>query len=183
MIYCDRTRGAPPPSLTGEAVGVLAAEVKEFDRRGLKSRRQERFDIPLLPQAVFVDVINRLKVLFGGKCAYCEAPFTGSHDGLDRYRPMQGAVGLQRDYWSDHYWWLAYEWENIYAACEICNKIKGPKFPVVGDRAPVEASWKELPKEQRLLIDPCADNPAEDLEFLADGMVRPRSTRGDVTIG
>ncbi len=154
-----------------------------FYKRRLKSRRQERFEIPLLPETVFVDVINTLKVLFGGKCAYCEAPFTGSRDGLDRFRPMHGAIGLQSDYWPDHYWWLADEWNNIYACCEICNKIKGPKFPVIGDRPPVEASWGQLAKEQRLLIDPCADHPAEDLEFLANGMVRPRTNKGDVTIG
>ena len=182
MIYVNRNATPPPPALATKAVRVLADKVKEFYSRRLKSRRQERFEIPWLPDPIFKKVMERLKQLFANKCGYCETPFD-TRGGLDRFRPMTGAIGLQRDYWPDHYWWLAYEWRNIYAACEVCNKIKGPKFPVTGDRVKVEASWTELEQEQRLLIDPCRDDPADDLEFLRNGQVQPRSNRGDVTIG
>lgn len=161
---------------------AIQARTRTFHTRRVASRRQERFEFALLPDTAFEEVLGRLRQLFHDKCAYCETRLLGQ-EGLDRFRPKAGALGLKRDFWPDHYWWLAYRWENLYAACAKCNQVKGPKFPVAGKRIRIAAIGKALDREQRLLIDPCLDNPAEDLEFLEDGTVRPRTQKGDVTIG
>ena len=57
---------------------------------------------------------DALFALFNGKCAYCEsrddplAPLNVQH-----HRPEGGALALDGAFSPDHYWWLAYDWENL----------------------------------------------------------------------
>jgi len=172
----------PPAYMSGPEVQDLASHVADSRRnKSAQDIRQERTSFGLFPEGLFRQVIDDLKALSHGKCAYCEAPFRNPKDSLDRFRPKGGALGLSGDYAPDHYWWLAYDWDNIYPSCAICNKLKGPKFPVEGARAQVGTPLPAI-KEQRLLIDPFADDPMLDLDFLDDGNVRPRSKAGDVSI-
>ena len=54
----------------------------------------------------------------------------------------------------DLYWWLAYEWANLYPACSGCARAKSTRFPVRGERAAPEARGPELEREHRLVLDP-----------------------------
>jgi len=184
MIRVDRARVPEPQALHAKSVEGHLREVSAFfEQRALETRRQERFRFPLMTKPVFEDVMGALRKVFSGKCAYCETPLSRDNESLDRFRPKKGAIGLTQDYAPDHYWWLAYEWRNLYAACATCNKNKGSKFPVKGQRVRLKASWRDLDREQRLLIDPCGDDPTLDLAFQEDGFVAPHSERGDVTMG
>jgi hypothetical protein len=87
---------------------------------------------------------------------------------------------LGSDYAPDHYWWLAFAWDNLYLTCPPCNKHRGPRFPVKGPR--ITGPGDDPNRENCLLLDPCRDDPAEHLRFDASGRVRPLSKRGDVTI-
>jgi hypothetical protein len=172
-----------PAYYSGERVSRFRAETETFFRRSERSRRQERFDFPLFPERMYRDAMRDLLALSHGKCAYCESPLTfPGNASLDRFRPKAGALGLDGEYSTEHYWWLAYEWVNILPTCLKCNKFKGAKFPVEGRRVPPESPISELAKEKRLIIDPAADNPGEHLDFGDDGLVRPTSSAGDVTI-
>jgi hypothetical protein len=85
------------------------------------------------------------------------------------------------------YWWLAYEWRNLYLVCELCNqKYKRNRFPVEGRRA---KKLDELEKEKALLIDPCRVKDFEEQHFTFeaadDGLavdVVPLTERGEVTV-
>jgi energy-coupling factor transporter ATP-binding protein EcfA2 len=87
---------------------------------------------------------------------------------------------------TDHYWWLAYEWENLYLVCSGCARNQGTQFPTAGDRAPTGTSWDNLVREKPLLIDPCREEPADWLQFFPYGKVVPREqrnlSRGQATI-
>lgn len=181
MIRIERT--TEPRLLHVSEVEAMRTSVRGFYERKEQSRRQERPDFPFFPSSIFGELLDTLLGMSHGKCAYCETPIKHPGDAsLDRFRPKAGAVGLNREFSSEHYWWLAYEWNNLYPACATCNKVKGPKFPVQGSRAPIEATAARLAAEDRLLVDPCADDPAEHLDFQDSGEVKPRSPRGDVTI-
>ena len=57
---------------------------------------------------------------------------------IDHFRPLhveRGASNTQHV--EHHYSWLAYEWGNLYLACQNCNRLKSNKFPVRGRRAPL----------------------------------------------
>ena len=129
-----------------------------------------------------------LTELFASKCAYCESSL-GVTDlsQTELFRPRAMAVNLDGETTRPGYWWLAYEWGNLYLACAECNRNKGNRFPVVGPRA--LRPDDDLAKERGLLLDPCADDPEEHLLFNEDGLVASASEidvdghdRGAITI-
>lgn len=177
MIYVDRG-GTPPESLWHpSAIRRAYDEAREYFSRAEQSWRQERFAFRFQLWSAAKPLLLRT---FNNKCAYCESMLVDSTAAaIDHFRPKAGAVGISRDYAPTHYWWLAYEWRNLYVACMPCNRYKGAKFPVAGVRAK-EYHWP--PQERRLLIDPCEDDPAQHLLFDISGEVRPISELGEVTI-
>jgi uncharacterized protein (TIGR02646 family) len=126
-----------------------------------------------------------LIALFRGACAFCESRLSLSdRQNVEHFRPKQRAAQLDGRVDPLHYWWLAYDWRNLYSICSECRSHKGPRFPVKGRRAEYSKNAPEaLPKEQVLLLDPCGlEDPEEELRFLEDGTVRSESERGRTTI-
>jgi uncharacterized protein (TIGR02646 family) len=129
----------------------------------------------------YPEVKQALERLFHDKCAYCESPLNG-RGIIAHFRPKAGALGLDGSLDPDHYWWLAYRWENLYLSCEKCNFNKGNKFPVKGRRARLKTMPPAIYKaEETLLLDPCNDEPGESLLFTDDGMVVGLDERGKTT--
>jgi hypothetical protein len=140
--------------------------------------------------------------LFAGKCAYCEQfvgrPTKGDESlppKLDFFRPHSEAIGLKGDTAPDHYWWLAFEWENHHLACASCIGYKRSQFPVFGERLDYNPRQRVFKRDKGLLLDPCNDVPHMWLEFTPDGKVAPAAhpsastrrawgdyDRGDMTI-
>lgn len=154
--------------------------MEEFFRRPHKTRAQQRFEFDTHslwePKG---QVRMALMELFNDKCAYCESPVTGSggrSPNLEHFRPKANARNVDGSIAPDHYWWLFYEWKNLYVACQECNTNKRDQFPVVRARAPVGLSGDDLRGEEPLLLDPCFDDPAEHLRFEPTGRVKARSS-------
>jgi len=174
-------RGPIPKFLESEK--VLRVK-KDLELNTTKSARQERlnFDTSLLKE-VKVDLLN----MCNNKCAYCESRVgVVSFGDVENFRPKAGARGFNSDEYAPmHYWWLAYEWDNLLISCQICNqKYKRDFFPVEDEkrRAKVGVKGNDLITEGALLIDPCLDNPAEHIEFDENGYVRELTKKGKVTI-
>jgi hypothetical protein len=95
--------------------------------------------------------------------------------GRDRPLPAEESGGGLRkgQIHPDHYWWLAYSWDNLVFSCQACNRAKRNRFPVIGQRLePGDPSGAERP----LLLDPYGtDDPSGYLWFEDDGTVRPIS--------
>jgi uncharacterized protein (TIGR02646 family) len=129
------------------------------------------------------EVRTALRKLFNGNCAYCETPLERAEQALvDHFRPLSHSTQLDGKVDPDHYWWLAYDWDNLYSVCAECNRAKGSRFPVRGRRAAPNARGKAQRRERAMLLDPCKEDPAESLIFLENGMVEGRNERGAVTV-
>lgn len=78
------------------------------------------------------------------KCAYCETrEEQAKYRDVDHYRPK------------DHYWWLAWTWENLLFACFACNRDhKKRQFPLIDDAHRLVAEATPPGQEQALLLDP-----------------------------
>ncbi|MFH1469070.1 MAG: hypothetical protein ABIO70_32080 [Pseudomonadota bacterium] len=147
-------------------------------------------------------VKRALEKLFHGKCAYCEwKPAAGSSWDVEHFRP-KGRVAERPDH--PGYYWLAYRWTNLYFSCQLCNQRQtdartwddrpDAEEPVAGklDQFPVadEALRKmadddddhDIADEGRLLIDPCADDPAVHIAFGVDGGVIDLDEMGEASI-
>ncbi|MGZ3757929.1 MAG: hypothetical protein ACXVAY_12810 [Mucilaginibacter sp.] len=74
-------------------------------------------------------VVDKLKVIYRNKCAYCEC--YEPEPEVEHYRPKKRVTTV-----AGHpgYYWLCYEWSNLMPSCHDCNKTatKGNYFPVDG---------------------------------------------------
>lgn len=62
------------------------------------------------------------------KCCYCERlrDLKGEAD-IDHFRPKTETA----ESGNPGYWWLAYDWNNLFFSCKACNKTKSSRFPLV----------------------------------------------------
>jgi uncharacterized protein (TIGR02646 family) len=163
MIHINRDRVPIPEVLTSDWAGEADAELwKSFQKQ--KDGRQEGF--PFRPR-VWQATADSLMDLFHGKCAYCESPMDQEeYVNVDHFRPK--AI----------YWWLAYDWTNLYPVCPLCARYKGVSFPVLRDRAQPGQTGADLLDERALLLDPCLDQPSEWLHFGDKGKVHSTQAAG-----
>lgn len=191
MRYVDRRGAAPPPSLT-QADGAGAKELKRA-RGHYRDKSAGSFAFAAYKGS---DVAEAMRVLFGGKCAYCESFHSASSPtDVEHYRPKAGVDG---DTAHRGYWWLAADWSNLLPSCALCNRRnglriaqlgmahadvsaqaqvtvgKGNLFPIRGRRATGPRGNCEA--EDPLLIDPTRRDPAEHLDWPEDklSLVTPR---------
>lgn len=127
-----------------------------------------------------------LEKLFHDKCAYCETPLAAASDwDVEHFRPKK-AVAERQDH--SGYYWLAYEWTNLYPSCQHCNQSRkdrprwgdpetGPaagkldQFPLEDEGTRALLPTDDLQTERRLLIDPCEDQPEDHLRYTVDGQI------------
>ncbi|MGP1386881.1 MAG: hypothetical protein ACTS2F_25215 [Thainema sp.] len=101
-----------------------------------------------------------------GKCCFCER-LIGTDGDVEHFRPKQAykqSLGepLQRP----GYYWLAYEWDNLYLACPGCNqRHKQNLFPLKNPADRAISHRQNIADEQPLFIDPGKDDPEEFIGF------------------
>jgi uncharacterized protein (TIGR02646 family) len=192
-------RTPAPPSLNGpESAGgkELVAATTFYN---IASNKTKSFPFSAYKAA---DVRDAMRAMFHRKCAYCETFYAPAMpDDVEHYRPKAAYLerGKQR---KPGYWWLAMEWSNLLPSCADCNRHrnqeivgtdgrkvagKANQFPLV-DGSVRGTAKAGVGSETPLLLDPTVDDPAEHIEFLPNGVVRPRlqgsvqSARGRTTI-
>jgi uncharacterized protein (TIGR02646 family) len=131
------------------------------------------------------DVRMALETLFHGKCAYCETKLTEGWN-VDHHRPKKRVKERP-----DHpgYYWLAYEWTNLYPACNGCNQHlrdrphwdanqqndraagKADQFPLDDERHRAMSPTDDIARELPYVLDPCDDEPQLYLTFDIQGNV------------
>ena len=178
MIHVKRTPA--PPFFQSPEWRKEHKRALDFFSKPTPDKRQQHFEFKLYRHP---PLRNALEQLFHGKCAFCETNYSAvSPMDVENFRPKGGAIGIDGKLSPLHYWWLAYEWFNLYPACAECNRSKGSRFPVEGERAAIGATEAELHKEKALLMDPCVDHPEYDFIFSPTGDVGSNSIRGRKTI-
>jgi uncharacterized protein (TIGR02646 family) len=132
------------------------------------------------------EVRKALERLFYGKCAYCESKMTATADwDVEHFRP-KGRVAECEDH--PGYYWLTYVWENLYPSCQHCNQRrkdrpqwedtrelpaggKVDQFPLSDENTRALDPSYDIHAEQRLLIDPCLDDPEDYLGYDPTGQI------------
>jgi uncharacterized protein (TIGR02646 family) len=183
MIKVEREKIIVPRIFSGEEIRIAKQRIHDFYMLPESERRQLRFHVPFAEEIERV-IGNELYSAFDGRCAYCESEveyFEKIH--IDHFRPKGGARGFDDEFSPDHYWWLMYEWNNLYLTCETCSRYKSTWFPVDGKRAVTSTSYADiLQQEKPWLIDPCHDDPGQHFIFNENGEIDFLTARGKVTI-
>lgn len=109
-----------------------------------------------------------LKATQHGKCCYCEAKVDHvAHGDVEHFRPKGRALQTRSERTeSPGYYWLAYDWRNLYFSCQVCNQShKGDLFPLRDRGARCRQHADDLSDEVPLLLDPGNDDPAQYIAF------------------
>jgi uncharacterized protein (TIGR02646 family) len=102
------------------------------------------------------------------KCFLCESKITHiAHGDVEHFRPKAGYKQAERDdLRTPGYYWLAYEWDNLFLACQICNQVfKKNLFPLADPKERATSHRKRLSREEPLLINPSDDEPEDLISF------------------
>lgn len=102
------------------------------------------------------------------KCCFCERTYETKHSTVEHFRPKTEASDDIRNRGNKRpgYWWLAYEFENLYFCCKNCNTPKATFFPLAPGTLPLRPP--ELPSvstERALLLNPGFDDPEPHIEW------------------
>ncbi len=114
-----------------------------------------------------------LRKIQADKCCFCEAKVTHvAHGDIEHFRPKGGYKQLKSDSLSvPGYFWLAYEWKNLYFSCQICNqRFKKNLFPLSDPNDRVKP-LKNISSEGPQFIDPGRINPQSHITFIQDEAV------------
>jgi uncharacterized protein (TIGR02646 family) len=183
MILVERSEVSKPKIFESEKAKNAAQEALAYYKQPAEKRAQEKFKF-LTEIYVNDEVKSALRELFSNKCAYCESKLEeDAFFVIDHFRPMSSSMGLKGDISPEHYFWLAYEWENLYPSCETCSISKGSRFPIsAAQRADIGTLGEDLLDEKPMLLDPCWDYPEDHLVFNESGLIASDTDRGKITI-
>lgn len=174
-----RKPAAPPAVLAVEGRDATTANCAAYDG-GITTFS---FDAGLYGH----DSVKRvLKAAQHDKCCFCESKISHiAYGDVEHFRPKAGfrqhpADPLARP----GYYWLAYEWSNLYLACQMCNqRFKKNTFPLRDAGRRCRNHRGDLAQEEPLFLDPGAVDPEEHIEFAAEQPVAKHgSLAGETTI-
>jgi len=187
MIRINKS-SIPPNKISVDGATQCAADKAEYlANRSLysnqiKGRAKKKFNKRIYGCST---VKAQLKQDQHNKCCYCESKFTANSPGdVEHFRPkgrikIPGTIGFQKP----AYYWLAYDWENLFFSCEECNRSnKGDKFPLVDEtkRATPHNNSNLIKDEQPKFICPLED-ASNHIEFDKD-TINFKDERGELSI-
>jgi uncharacterized protein (TIGR02646 family) len=120
------------------------------------------------------------------KCAFCESKVTHiSYGDVEHFRPKAGYRQNANDaLTTPGYYWLVYEWDNLFLACQLCNqRHKRNLFPLANPAERATTHQHNAEQEHPLFIDPALDDPEEYISFRREiPYAINDNSRGRVTI-
>lgn len=133
-------------------------------------------------------IIEALRTAQHGKCCFCEvrieAPYMDEH--VEHWRPKGAVKQLHGDEeFRPGYYWLAYDWDNLFLACQVCNRNhKGAQFPVVNPaaRARLHLDTAAFAQEQPLILKPDGAFDPETHIIWKEDVPKGTSPEGEMTI-
>jgi uncharacterized protein (TIGR02646 family) len=133
--------------------------------------RVEAGERPSFEREVYgaAEVKEALRAAQHDKCCFCEAKLGHVQFGdVEHFRPKASTQQSAADPPTVGYYWLAYEWKNLYLSCEICNRRHKQKlFPLANPdrRVSSHQRFADLDAEQPLFVDPGREDPTAFIEY------------------
>lgn len=118
------------------------------------------------------------------KCCFCESKVTHiSYGDVEHFRPKAGVRQKSGDVLErPGYYWLAYEWSNLFFSCQLCNqRFKKNLFPLLNPAKRARSHDDNLAAEKPVFIDPSEDvekyiSFREEVIFAVDDNPRGKAT-------
>ena len=96
------------------------------------------------------------------KCCFCERQRDSNRESdVDHFRPKLARNNEPAPI-HNGYWWLAYEWGNLFFVCSECNSTyKKNSFPLINEDDRAFNKDEDCSLERPYLLDPVIDSPEE----------------------
>ncbi len=158
MIKIKRPSDAPS-SLCSESVEATERNIREI----VRTRKPMSNEFPR--HWGKKDVRDALHGMQHGKCCYCERKRDWNRESdIEHFRPKAEVTEAGAEHMG--YWWLAYEWGNLFFSCRHCNQEhKKSFFPIENEANRAYSPDDDLKREQAYLIDPCEEEPETMLTY------------------
>lgn len=130
------------------------------------------------------EIKKRLIDLQHGKCCFCESKITHiAYGDVEHFRPKKGYRQNRGDTLEyPAYFWLAYDWDNLFFSCELCNqRHKENLFPLINPASRATNPNQDWRNEEPLFIHPDFDDPEDHITF-QEAFIKAMSIRGQETI-
>ena len=188
MIKVKKRGHAIPAILTTNGVNLRNQHIATYTASpagyALNTKARTRFPFD---SAIYGDdsVKTLLKSIQHDKCCFCEAKISHISDGdIEHFRPK---AGYKQDEYTNivypGYFWLAYEWLNLYLSCLKCNqRNKLNYFPLANNANRAKPTTRNINLETPQFIDPGGRaNPETHIYFKRE-VPSHNSTAGKITI-
>lgn len=130
------------------------------------------------------EVKNKLVAIQYEKCCFCEGKFKKfAHGDVEHFRPKGGyqqdeGETLQKP----GYYWLAYDWDNLFFSCQICNQqYKKNFFPLTDPNARAKSHHNSIGAEDPVMVHPSDDDPEIHVSFRKE-IIYGKTEKGKMTI-
>lgn len=103
-----------------------------------------------------------------GKCCFCESKITHiAYGDVEHFRPKAGFRQEEGEpLGRPGYYWLAYDWGNLYLCCRLCNqRHKRNLFPLADPGRRARSHHDDLGEESPLFLDPGTTDPEQWIGF------------------
>jgi uncharacterized protein (TIGR02646 family) len=102
-----------------------------------------------------------------GKCFLCEVNVLGAPGDVEHFRPKAAVRQSETDKLErPGYYWLAYDWANLFFSCQDCNRIfKKHLFPLHNPDKRARSHRDNIKPEESLFINPAEENPEDFITF------------------
>ncbi|HYH68436.1 MAG TPA: hypothetical protein VD866_27330 [Urbifossiella sp.] len=167
MIRVDKPL-TPPPVLTGRGKTAATTHIADYGKN--PSGYQSGAAHFVFAAGIYAHdtVKEALRVAQHDKCAFCECKISHTqHGDVEHYRPkaavrQKAGEPLTRP----GYYWLAYEWDNLFLACQLCNQVfKENLFPIRTPKNRARSHHDDVTREKPLLLHPSAQDIDRHLTF------------------
>lgn len=163
-------KGPPPGKLTKDGTARAQVHRDDYDAGAAGYRAgTSKFSFPknVYAHKTVRDALERIQ---HGKCCYCEAkpdkPYAHLH--VDHWRPKSRTKQSKdaQESWPGYYW-LAYDWDNLFLGCHFCNSAnKGDLFPLSDPATRARDHHADLGTERPMLLKPDGpEDPADHIRF------------------
>ncbi|WP_143177896.1 hypothetical protein [Cystobacter ferrugineus] len=163
-----RKPAEPPEVLRTKGARALRAMKAAHSRapRSFKSGKKSfEFDPGIYGHETVKATLRKAQHL---KCAFCESNFAHiSYGDVEHFRPKAGwRLKEKEPLGRPGYYWLAYEWTNLFLSCTLCNQqFKRNLFPLKTPTRRARNHKDDVAAEDPLLLDPAADDPESFISF------------------
>lgn len=186
MIRIVKPKGSCPEILKTAGVNRTHADCQEFNNHPNEYLEGD-LKMPVADNEIYgaATVKEALMTIQNGKCCFCERSRDRIELDIEHFRPK----GMVKQSHSDRkkiypgYYWLAYDWKNLYLSCKRCNtSFKQVYFPLANKskRSRWHDDKNKVSGEKPLLINP-SENTRSHIRFNNDAPYS-RTSRGRCTI-